>query len=73
MATEALTENRIDVEELVREAHVYLAAVDVFRGAGCEPAWQPESSERTAGGPPAEPGAFLRGRKRPLGGPSEGR
>jgi len=45
MATEALTENRIDVEELVREAHLYLAAVDVFRGAGCEPAWQPESLE----------------------------
>jgi hypothetical protein len=49
MATEALTENRIDVEELAREARAYLAAVDVFRGAGCEPAWQPESSERDLG------------------------
>ena len=51
MATEALIENRIDVEELAREARAYLAAVDVFRAAGCEPAWRPEATESAAGGP----------------------
>jgi hypothetical protein len=29
----------IDIEALVTEIHRYLAAVDAFRAAGCEPTW----------------------------------
>lgn len=32
----------IDTEALVDEIERYLAAVDTFRAAGCEPAWRPE-------------------------------
>ena len=47
MATEALTHNRIDVEELVRETGRYLDAVALFRSEGCEPAWRAEADART--------------------------
>ena len=46
MATEALTHNRIAVEELVREIRRYLDAVDLFRSEGCEPAWRVEADAR---------------------------
>jgi hypothetical protein len=32
----------IDAEELLREIERYLAAVDAFREAGCEPSWRRE-------------------------------
>lgn len=32
----------IDSEALIVEIRRYLAAVEVFRAAGCEPAWRPE-------------------------------
>lgn len=31
---------RIDITALVEEIHRYLAAVDAFRAAGCEPTWR---------------------------------
>jgi hypothetical protein len=40
MTTETLT--RRDVQRLIGEARRYLAAVDVFRSEGCEPAWRRE-------------------------------
>ena len=33
---------RIDFDELFREVVRYLAAVETFRGVGCEPTWLPE-------------------------------
>jgi len=33
---------RIDPESLIREVTRYLAVVDVFRAANCEPSWRPE-------------------------------
>jgi hypothetical protein len=30
------------LDELLEEIGTYLAAVDVFRAVGCEPAWEPE-------------------------------
>jgi hypothetical protein len=33
---------RIDITALVEEIHRYLAAVDAFRSAGCEPTWRPD-------------------------------
>jgi len=62
MTTETLT--RKDVQGLLGEARRYLAAVDVFRSEGREPAWLPErepdsaeqsSRERPAIGPPPIP------------------
>jgi hypothetical protein len=35
-----LTEDQIDVEELLREIERYLAAVEFFRAEGCEPCWR---------------------------------
>ena len=37
-------QNRQDREarRLIREIGRYLAVVDVFRAAGCEPTWRPE-------------------------------
>jgi hypothetical protein len=32
----------IDLEALLREIAAYLAAVDAFRAAACEPTWLPE-------------------------------
>lgn len=32
----------IDTQALADEVARYLAAVDAFRAAGCEPAWRPE-------------------------------
>jgi len=32
----------IDITALVEEIRRYLAAVDAFRAAGCEPAWRTE-------------------------------
>jgi hypothetical protein len=32
----------IDLEALIREIAAYLAAVDAFRAAACEPTWLPE-------------------------------
>ena len=32
----------VDIEVLVGEIERYLAAVDVFREAGCEPCWRRE-------------------------------
>jgi hypothetical protein len=33
---------RIDPEAMIREVTRYLAAVDTFRAANCEPIWRPE-------------------------------
>ena len=33
---------RIDIEALLEEIRRYLAAVDAFRAAGCEPTWLPD-------------------------------
>jgi hypothetical protein len=33
---------RIETEALAEEIDRYLAAVDLFRAAGCEPTWRPE-------------------------------
>ncbi len=33
-----------DTKTLIDEITRYLAAVDVFRAAGCEPSWRPEAS-----------------------------
>lgn len=51
MTTEAPT--RAELQQLLREARRYLAAVDAFRSEGCEPAWLVErdpkpQAERTA-------------------------
>lgn len=35
--------NDIDIAALIEEIQRYLAAVDAFRHAGCEPTWQPTS------------------------------
>jgi hypothetical protein len=35
--------DRIDITALVEEIRRYLAAVDAFRAAGCEPTWRAES------------------------------
>ena len=35
-------QTRIDPEALIREVARYLAVVDVFRAAHCEPSWRPE-------------------------------
>lgn len=35
----------IDTEALAEEIASYLAAVDTFRAAQCEPTWRPEVSE----------------------------
>jgi hypothetical protein len=32
----------IDIEALLDEIRRYLAAVDAFRAAGCEPTWRPD-------------------------------
>jgi hypothetical protein len=32
----------IDITALVEEIGRYLAAVDAFRAAGCEPTWRPD-------------------------------
>jgi hypothetical protein len=32
--------DQLDLEELVREIELYLAAVDLFRRLGCEPRWR---------------------------------
>ena len=36
------SEDDMWVDRLLREIRRYLAAVDAFRAAGCEPAWEPE-------------------------------
>jgi len=36
------TQTPIDSEALILEVLRYLAAVEVFRAAGCDPAWRPE-------------------------------
>ena len=55
MTTETLT--RKDVQSLLGEARRYLAAVDVFRSEGREPAWlperEPDSAEQPRGQRPA--------------------
>jgi len=35
-------QTRIDPEALIREVTRYLAVVDIFRAANCEPIWRPE-------------------------------
>ena len=35
-----------ELELLFAEIARYLAAVDAFRAAGCEPAWEPERAAR---------------------------
>lgn len=41
--SEAMRELRdIDIDALMREIARYLAAIDAFRAAACEPTWQPE-------------------------------
>jgi hypothetical protein len=47
MTTQALS--RREAELLVWEARRYLAAVDVFRAEGCEPASRSEQGPRTKG------------------------
>ena len=43
-------QTRIDPEALIREVTRYLAGVDAFRAANCEPNWRPELvSEVTIG------------------------
>ena len=37
----------IDSETLIAEIIRYLAAVDVFRAAECEPTWRPELESRS--------------------------
>ena len=37
---------RIDITALVEEIQRYLAAVDAFRAAGCEPTWRPDPAAR---------------------------
>jgi hypothetical protein len=39
----------IDAKKLIREVLRYLAAVDAFRAAGCEPTWRPEPTVTSAG------------------------
>jgi hypothetical protein len=39
---EAVNGKLIDVDALLREIARYLAAVDAFRAAACEPTWLPE-------------------------------
>ena len=34
--------NELDIEALVAEIQRYLAAVDAFRAAGCQPRWRRE-------------------------------
>jgi hypothetical protein len=34
----------IDVDDLLREIALYLAAIDAFRRAGCEPRWRREEN-----------------------------
>jgi len=36
----AAQQKRTDVEALIAEVERYLAAVDTFRAAGCEPHWR---------------------------------
>ena len=47
-----------DTAKLVKEIGRYLAAVDVFRAAGCEPTWHPERTPEAIR-PPAHTGARL--------------
>jgi hypothetical protein len=35
-------EDRIDIAALIDEIRRYLAAVEAFRAAGCEPTWRPD-------------------------------
>ena len=36
----------IESEQLIAEILRYLAAVEAFRGVGCEPSWRPERRSR---------------------------
>ena len=47
-----------DTAKLIEEIRRYLAAVDVFRAAGCEPTWHPERAP-DAIRPPAPTGSRL--------------
>jgi hypothetical protein len=49
----------IELDALFLEIARYLAAVDAFRAAACEPTWLPEQAATSAGtpGPPARGGA----------------
>jgi hypothetical protein len=40
----------IDIDALMAEIARYLAAVDVFRAAACEPTWLPEPAAATGAG-----------------------
>ena len=41
-----MTEERTnDLDELIAEITRYLAVVDAFREASCEPSWRPEHSQ----------------------------
>jgi hypothetical protein len=46
----------IDVDALLQEIARYLAAVDAFRAAACEPTWLPEPAASTSAGTPAPRG-----------------
>jgi hypothetical protein len=41
-----MIESETHRNDLIDEIERYLAAVDVFRALGCEPAWRPESAPR---------------------------
>ena len=41
-----------DAEQLIDEVVRYLAAVDAFRAANCEPTWRPEYGHFTSAGEP---------------------
>ena len=41
-----MIESETHRNDLMAEIERYLAAVDVFRALGCEPAWRPESAPR---------------------------
>ena len=45
----------IDTDRLIGEISRYVAAVEAFRAAGCEPTWQPEAAALSVHLPVAVP------------------
>lgn len=51
-----MSENTTHPQDLIDEIERYLAAVELFRGLGCEPAWRPEVARSADERTPAAPG-----------------